>query len=47
MLCWMKDLVSRGKQRANQKNKTNVPLQVRSPFQKDKWFSAPKMRQEI
>ena len=42
MLCWMKDLVSRGKQRANQKNKTNVPLQVRSPFQKDKWFSAPK-----
>ena len=38
----MKDLVSRGKQRANQKNKTNVPLQVRSPFQKDKWFSAPK-----
>ena len=32
MLCWMKDLVSRGKQRANQKNKTNVPLQVRSPF---------------
>ena len=42
MLCWMKDLVSRGKQRANQKNKTNVPLQVRSPFQKDKWFSAVK-----
>ena len=44
MLCWMKDLVSRGKQRANQKNKTNVPLQVRSPFYERNRFSAQEQK---
>ena len=38
MSCWMKYNGVYEKKRADQKNKTNVPLQVRSPFYEESAF---------
>ena len=44
MSCWMKNNSVYEEKRADQKNKTNVPLQVRSPFYEKNMFSAQKQK---
>lgn len=44
MSCWMKQYGVYEEKRADQKNKINVPLQVRSPFYEKNMFSAQKQK---
>ena len=44
MACWMKNNAVDEERRADEKNKTNVPLQVRSPFYERNRFSAQEQK---
>lgn len=44
MSCWMKNNGVYEERRADEKNKTNVPLQVRSPFYERNRFSAQEQK---